>query len=79
MRVEKRSRAAVQPAFKIRLAEYPHEDAESGDWFGDWHVLDYIHKEVNLNGEILNNYCKALETIELAVMAKEALLLREEE
>ena len=53
--------------------------AENGDWFEDWHVLDYIHKEVSENGEILNNYCKTLETIELAVMAKEALLLREEE
>ncbi|WP_458415373.1 DUF2515 family protein [Schinkia sp. CFF1] len=57
----------------------PHEDEKSGDWFRDWHVLDYLQKEDSLNGEILNNYCKTLETIELAVMAKEALLLREEE
>ena len=57
----------------------PHEDTRSEDWFGDWHVVDYIHKEVSLNGEILNNYCKTLEKIELAVMAKEAILLREEE
>jgi Protein of unknown function (DUF2515) len=67
------------PPLKYAWPNTPHEDAESGDWFGDWHVLDYIHKEVSLNGEILNNYCKTLETIELAVMAKEALLLREEE
>ncbi|MED4224416.1 DUF2515 family protein [Neobacillus cucumis] len=56
-----------------------HEDAKNGDWFEDWRVLEYIHEEVSLNGEILANYCKTLETIELAVMAKEALLLREEE
>ncbi|EKN65765.1 hypothetical protein BABA_18422 [Neobacillus bataviensis LMG 21833] len=67
------------PPLKYAWPNTPHEDAESGDWFEDWHVLDYIHKEVSLNGEILNNYCKTLETIELAVMAKEALLLREEE
>ena len=67
------------PPLKYAWPNIPHEDAKSGDWFGDWHVLDYIHKEVSLNGEILNNYCKTLETIELAVMAKEALLLREEE
>ena len=67
------------PPLKYAWPNTPHEDAKSGDWFEDWHVLDYIHKEVSLNGEILNNYCKTLETIELAVMAKEALLLREEE
>lgn len=67
------------PALKYAWPNTPHEDTKSGDWFGDWHVLDYIHKEASFHGEILNNYCKTLETIELAVMAKEALLLREEE
>lgn len=69
------------PPLKYAWPNIPHEDAKSGDWFDDWHILDYIHKEVHLDGdgEILNNYCKTLETIELAVMAKEALLLREEE
>lgn len=67
------------PPLKYAWPNPPHEEAENGDWFEDWHVLDYIHKEVSLNGEILNNYCKTLETIELAVMAKEAILLREEE
>ncbi|GHH98846.1 hypothetical protein AM1BK_23890 [Neobacillus kokaensis] len=67
------------PPLKYAWPNIPHEDAKSDDWFEDWHVLEYIHKEVSLDGEILNNYCKTLETIELAVMAKEALLLREEE
>ena len=67
------------PPLKYAWPNTPHEEAKSGDWFEDWHVLDYIHKEVSETGEILNNYCKTLETIELAVMAKEALLLREEE
>ena len=67
------------PSLKYAWPNTPHEDAESGDWFEDWRVLDYIHEEVSLNGEILTNYCKTLETIELAVMAKEAILLREEE
>ncbi|ULT59822.1 DUF2515 domain-containing protein [Neobacillus drentensis] len=67
------------PPLKYAWPNTPHEEAESGDWFEDWHVLDYIHEEVSLNGEILPNYCKTIETIELAVMAKEALLLREEE
>lgn len=67
------------PPLKYAWPNTPHEDAESGDWFEDWRVLDYIHEEVSMDGEILKNYCKTLETIELAVMAKEALLLREEE
>ncbi|MFZ7945986.1 DUF2515 family protein [Neobacillus sp. 19] len=67
------------PPLKYAWPNTPHEDVESGDWFEDWHVLEYIDKEVSMNGEILTNYCKTLETIELAIMAKEALLLREEE
>lgn len=67
------------PALKYAWPHTPHVEAESGDWFEDWHVLDYIHDDGSLDGEILNNYCKTIETIELAVMAKEALLLREEE
>jgi hypothetical protein len=67
------------PPLKFAWPNTPHEDAKSGDWFEDWYVLDYFHQEVSFNGEILNNYCKTLETIELAVMAKEAILLREEE
>jgi Protein of unknown function (DUF2515) len=66
------------PPLKYAWPDAPHEDTKSGDWFRDWHVLDYINKEVSLDGEILKNYCKTLEKIELAVMAKEALLLREE-
>ncbi|MBM4765358.1 DUF2515 family protein [Bacillus sp. B15-48] len=67
------------PPLKYAWPNTTHEEAKNEDWFEDWHVLDYIHKEVSLNEEILDNYCKTLETIELAVMAKEALLLREEE
>lgn len=67
------------PPLKYAWPEVPHEDMKSEDWFCDWRVLEYLNKEVSLNGEILNNYCKTLEKIELAVMAKEALLLREEE
>jgi len=67
------------PPLKYAWPNAPHQEAKSEDWFEDWHVLEYIHQEVSLDGEILPNYCKTLETIEFAVMAKEALLLREEE
>lgn len=67
------------PPLKYAWPDAFHEETTREDWFEDCHVLDYIHKEVSFNGEVLNNYCKTLEKIELAVMAKEALLLREEE
>ncbi|KIL76774.1 DUF2515 family protein [Bacillus badius] len=77
--LRKGARRLYSPPLKYAWADAPHEETTSEDWFGDFHVLDYIQKEVSFNGEILNNYCKTLEKIELAVMAKEALLLREED
>lgn len=77
--LRKGAKRLYSPALKNAWPNTSHDDTKSGDWFGDWHVLDYIHKEASFNGEILNKYCKTLETIELAVMAKEALLIREEE
>ncbi|KMY55882.1 hypothetical protein AC623_19675 [Bacillus sp. FJAT-27231] len=76
--LRKGAKRLYSPSLKYAWPNTPHEDTKSEDWFEDWRVLDYIHKEASFNGEILNNYCKTLETIELAVMAKEALLLREE-
>lgn len=57
-----------------------HEDAEKGDWFEDWHIVDYfIEKGENINGKIEDNYCKTLEKIELAILTKKNILLRDEE
>lgn len=77
--LKKGAKRLYSPPLKYAWRDVPHEETKSGDWFGDVHVLEYINEEVSLNGEILNNYCKTLEKIELAVMAKEGLLLREEE
>ncbi|WP_374217006.1 DUF2515 domain-containing protein [Bacillus bingmayongensis] len=57
-----------------------HEAAEKGDWFEDWRIIDYlINKGDNINGQIQDDYCKTLEKIELAILAKKNILLREEE
>ncbi|MFS0820701.1 DUF2515 family protein [Bacillus sp. 1P02SD] len=77
--LRKGAKRLYSPPLKYAWPNTPHEEAKSEDWFGDWHVLDYLHTEVSLNEDVLNNYCKTLETIELAIMAKEAILLREEE
>ncbi|WP_242144593.1 MULTISPECIES: DUF2515 domain-containing protein [unclassified Bacillus cereus group] len=57
-----------------------HTEAEKGDWFTDWRIVNYlIDKGEPNNGEIMDDYCKTLKKIELAIMAKKNIFLREEE
>ena len=57
-----------------------HEEDENEDWFNDWQVVNYlVDKEESINGKITEDYCKTLEKIELAILAKKNVLLREEE
>jgi hypothetical protein len=51
-------------------------EAEKGDWFSDFSVLEYFSElEEAVNGEIENEYCKTLERLELAALAKMAILI----
>jgi hypothetical protein len=51
-----------------------HNEAEKGDWFTDWHVVDYLVEDEEIsNGEIKDEYCKTLERLELAALAKKAI------
>lgn len=52
-----------------------HQEAEKGDWFSDWQVLDYLsnHNETQITGEIEYEYCKTLERLELAALAKKVI------
>jgi hypothetical protein len=55
-----------------------HTEAEKGDWFNDWRVTEFLSKRKELiDGEIINEYCKTLEKLELAAMAKNALSILE--
>lgn len=66
------------PQLLFAWKDVHHPPAESGDWFQDWKIIDYlIKKDENINGEIENDYCKALENLELAIVAKKALSLFE--
>jgi hypothetical protein len=48
-----------------------HEEAERGDWFDDWNVVEYLVKSnEQINGEITHAYCETLEKMELAIIAK---------
>ncbi|MFJ7730112.1 DUF2515 family protein [Neobacillus sp. NPDC097160] len=50
------------------------EEAEKGDWFENWQVVDYLTEdEEMIDGEIKHEYCKTLERLELATLAKKAI------
>ncbi|MBX0351037.1 DUF2515 domain-containing protein [Bacillus toyonensis] len=68
------------PALIYAWRDMKHEEVESEDWFTDWQVVNYlVDKEENMNGKITEDYCKTIEKIELAILAKKNVLLREEE
>lgn len=70
----KEAKRLYSPPLRYAWEDIHHSKAEDGDWFKDWHVLDYItdHK-VRTDGEIYPEYCRTLEKIELAILAKSAL------
>ncbi|WP_339284186.1 DUF2515 domain-containing protein [Oceanobacillus sp. FSL K6-3682] len=67
------------PPLKYAWKDVDHAPAEEGDWFDDLSVIDYLVKdEKNTGGEIHEKYCKAMEKIELVILAKKAIFLRQE-
>jgi hypothetical protein len=62
------------PPLNVAWEEIHHLKAEEGDWYKDWQTIDYITDyDVKTDGEINSEYCKTLEAIELAILAKSAL------
>jgi hypothetical protein len=62
------------PQLQYAWKNIEHAEAEIGDWFADWKIFIYlIDLDEHANGEICHAYCKTLEKIELAVMAKTAV------
>ncbi|MFP7736813.1 DUF2515 family protein [Priestia aryabhattai] len=79
-KLRKDANRLYSPSLIYAWKDFNHEEAEKGDWFDDWYIVDYlIDKGENTNGEIYDEYCKTLEKIELAILAKKNVLLREEE
>ncbi|MFZ7942197.1 DUF2515 family protein [Neobacillus sp. 19] len=70
------ARKIYSPTLENSWKNVRQEEAEKGDWFKDWRVVDYlIDNEEIINGEINNEYCKTLERLELATLAKKAITL----
>lgn len=72
------ARRIYSPALESSWKNVSHEDAEKGDWFQDDRMIEHLTKENNAyNGEIKNEYCKTLERLELASLAKKAISILE--
>ncbi len=66
------------PYLEYAWKNVDHPEAEPGDWYENWQIADMLdldHDEVN--GEIENEYCKTLERLELAALAKKAISILE--
>jgi hypothetical protein len=61
------------PKLEYAWKNVSHQSAEIGDWFHDWNVVQYLGKQEEVNGEIIDEYCKTLEKMELAIMAKKTI------
>ncbi len=72
--LQKGAARMYSPKLEYAWKNVTHTSAEAGDWFHDWTVVDYLRKqEEDINGEIMDEYCKTLEKMELAVMAKKTI------
>ncbi|WP_420489178.1 DUF2515 domain-containing protein [Neobacillus vireti] len=71
------ARKIYSPDLKSAWKNVNHQEAEKGDWFHDWQVADYLSEldETQLSGEIEYEYCKTLERLELAALAKKVITL----
>lgn len=66
------------PGLTFTWKNVKHEPAEIHDWFTNWKVLYYfIDSKEKINGEIQNDYCKALEKLEFAAITKKVISIFE--
>lgn len=72
------SRKIYSPSLENAWKNSCQVEAEKGDWFDDWQIADYlIDDNESYDGEIKNEYCKTLERLELAALAKKAISILE--
>lgn len=72
--LKSKARKIYSPSLEHSWKNVNHPEAEKGDWFTDWRVVNYLtEKDEMINGEIKDEYCKTLERLELAALAKKAI------
>ena len=64
------------PKLEFAWKNVEHLPVEVGDWFDNWQVIYYLQKEnEEIGGEIIDEYCKTLEKLELGAIAKKAIFI----
>ncbi|MDQ0221188.1 DUF2515 domain-containing protein [Peribacillus cavernae] len=77
--LKKKAPRLYSPKLKHAWKNVKQKQAESGDWFQDWRIIDYLeNSDKHVDGEITHEYCKTIERLELAIFTKKALFLRKE-
>ncbi len=73
-RLRKGARRIYSPSLENAWKNVSQEQAEKGDWFEDLRIVDYLEVSHEIiDGEIWNEYCKTLERLEIAALAKKTI------
>lgn len=73
-RLRKGARRVYSPKLEHAWKNVSQTAAEPGDWFDDLNAVDYLNNDIEImDGEIKSEYCKTLERIEVAALAKKTI------
>nr|WP_319922061.1 DUF2515 family protein [Neobacillus dielmonensis] len=73
-KLRKGARKVYSPNLEYAWKNISQPEAESGDWFEDSNVVNYLVNDNALfNGEIKNEYCKTIERLEITALAKKTI------
>jgi hypothetical protein len=73
-RLRKGARKFYSPKLEHSWKNVNQPKAEPGDWFTDLRVVEYLVDDVdNVDGEIKDEYCKTIERLEVAALAKKTI------
>lgn len=73
-RLRKGARRIYSPKLEHAWKNVSQPQAEPGDWFHDVSVVHYLEDDLEMmDGEIKNEYCKTLERLEVAALAKKTI------
>ncbi|WP_071393198.1 DUF2515 domain-containing protein [Bacillus tuaregi] len=74
-RLRKGASRFYSPKLENAWKNVSQPEAEAGDWFQDDLVADYLEDDIEMiDGEIKDEYCKTLERLEIAALAKKTIL-----
>ncbi|MED4452993.1 DUF2515 family protein [Metabacillus fastidiosus] len=75
-RLKKGAHRIYSPPLSFAWKDVNHLQVKEQDWFNDWTIFEYLEEEKTADGEIYEEYCKTIEKMELAIIAKKTIFLR---